>query len=190
MGNFFTQAGSLLIETLFGIYILMVLLRFLFQLTRADFYNPFSQFIVKITNPLLLPLRRVIPGFGGIDVASVVLLLLLQMLKIFLLAAIGGFALSLALIAIFAVFQLLQMIIWVFIIAIFIRIIASWIAPYSRHPVMDLLYSLTEPLMRPARRLIPTISGIDLSPIAVLLALQILLLFVNNLLPTITAAVR
>lgn len=191
MGNFFTQAGVLLIETLFSIYIVSVLLRFLFQIVRADFYNPFSQFLVRFTNPPLLPLRRVIPGLAGIDLASVVLLLLLQALKLFLLALLQGFAPQPGMIVILSVVQLLELTIWVFIIAIFVRVLASWFAnPYGGNPFLDLVTSLTEPLMRPARRFIPPMSGVDLSPIAVLLILQLLLLLISNLLPALLSAAQ
>jgi len=189
MGNFFSQAGGLLIETIFSIYIVSVLLRFLFQMVRADFYNPFSQFLVRFTNPPLLPLRRVIPGLMGIDLASVVLLLALQILKLYLLALLQGYAPKVGVLIVLAIAQLLELTLWVFIIAIFIRVLASWFSNgYARNPLLDLVASLTEPLMRPARRYIPPVSGVDLSPIAILLILQLLLLFITNVLPAILTA--
>lgn len=190
MGNFFTQAGSLIVQTVFGIAILTVMLRFLLQLVRADFYNPFSQFLVKFSNPLLLPLRRIIPGLGGIDLASVVLLLLLKGLELFLLLALAGGAPQLGLIVVIAIADLIELVLWIFIVAIFVRVLASWFNPHGGHPLMDLLISLTEPLMRPARRLIPPLGGMDLSPIAVLLLLQIGLLLLHNLMPTLLTGVR
>ncbi len=183
MGNFFTQAGSLVVETIFSLFVVTVLLRFLLQVVRADFYNPFSQFVVRLSNPLLLPLRRIIPGFGGIDFASVVLLLVLQTVKLILLALLSGLTPQPVAVAIIVVASLLELTLWIFIIAVFVRVIGSWFNPYGGHPLMDLLTSLTEPLMRPARRWIPPISGIDLSPIAVLLFLQILLLLLANVVP-------
>lgn len=187
MGNFFTQAGSLIVQTVFGIVILTVMLRFLLQVVRADFYNPFSQFLVKFSNPLLLPLRRIIPGLGGIDLASVVLLLALKLLELFLLAALAGGVPHFGLLLIIAITDLIELVLWIFIIAIFVRVIASWLNPYGGHPLTDLLNSLTEPLLRPARRLIPPIAGMDLSPIAVLLLLQIGLLLLHNLVPALLA---
>lgn len=183
MGNFFAQAGGLIVQTVFGLLIVTVLLRFMLQVVRADFYNPFSQFIVRLSNPLLLPLRRIIPGFGGIDVASVVLLLILQTLKIVLIVLLSGIPIDPAAILIAVVAELLELILWVYIIAVFVRVIGSWFSPYGGHPLMDMLVSLTEPLMRPARTWIRPISGIDLSPIAVLLFLQILLLLLANIVP-------
>src|SRR3990167_8971822 len=85
MSSFFTEASVLIVQVVFGLYILAVLLRFLFQLVRADFYNPISQFLVALTNPLLKPLRRVIPGLFGVDLASLVLLIALQMLEMYVL---------------------------------------------------------------------------------------------------------
>jgi YggT family protein len=178
MSAYLGQAAVFLVETVFGIYILMVLLRLLFQLVRADFYNPFSQFLVRLTNPPLLPLRRIVPGLGGIDVASIILLLALQVLKLFLVVLINGYAATPIGMVVLSLAQLLELTVWVFLIAIFVRIILSWIAPHSHHPMTALLISLTEPLMRPARRLLPPISGLDLSPIIVLILLQLTLMLV------------
>lgn len=177
MGGSFGQAAVFLIDTLFWLYILAVLLRFLLQLARGDFYNPFSQALVTITNPALLPLRRVIPGLYGLDLASVVLLLLLQCVKNFLIRLIGGYASNVIGLVVLSAAELLQLTVYVFIFLIFVRVILSWVTPYGGYnPVMGLLISLTEPLMQPARRLIPPISGLDLSPIAVFILLYLTLI--------------
>ena len=91
MTSFFTDAGALIVQVVFSLYILGVLLRFLFQLSRADFYNPISQFLVALTNPFLRPLRRVIPGLYGVDIASLVLLIVLQSLEVFLISLLNNF---------------------------------------------------------------------------------------------------
>lgn len=175
----FGQAAVFLIDTLFWLYILAVLLRFLLQVVRADFHNPFSQALVVITNPAVLPFRRVIPGLYGIDLASVVLLLVLQCLKNYIIGLIYGYPYKLVGLVVVSAVQLLQLTIYVFIVAIFIRVILSWIAPYGRYnPAMGLLISLTEPLMRPARRLVPPISGLDLSPIGVFILLYLTLILI------------
>lgn len=184
MGSPIVQAAVFLIDTLFWLYIFAVLLRFLFQLTRADFYNPFSQALVVATNPLLLPLRRFIPSLYGIDTAGLVLLLLLQVAKNALLGLVlGRWYNVLGLIA-YSAAELLQMTVYLFIFLIFIRVLLSWVSPYGGHnPVVGLLVSVTEPLMGPARRLIPPMSGLDLSPIAVFILLYLtLILFVVPLL--------
>jgi YggT family protein len=177
--TYFNQAGLYLIQLVFGFYILLVLLRLLFQLVRASFYNPISQFIVTFTQPPLQFLRRFIPGLFGIDMAAVVLLLALQILEIYMIAWFQGASPAVGGVVVLAVAQLIEFTVYVFIVAIFIRIILSWVNPYgTRHPVGDLLYSLTEPLLAPARRLIPPIGGLDLSPIAVFVLLQLTLILI------------
>lgn len=167
------NAGLFLIDTLFSLYILAVLLRLLFQVLRADFYNPLSQALVIITNPPLLPLRRVIPGLYGIDLAAVVLLVILQCAKNFLIGLLAGFTPGPLGLLLYSVAGLFNLTVWVFIIAIFIRVILSWVSPYGgrQNPVMGLISDLTEPLMRPARQMIPPIGGLDLSPMAVIILL-------------------
>lgn len=184
MSSFFTEAGVLVIEVVFGLYILTVLLRFLFQIVRADFYNPISQFLVALTNPLLKPLRRAIPGLFGIDVASLVLLLTLKCLELFLISWLIGHAPELLPLLLAAVVSLVRLTINVYFYAVLLRVILSWFMPYGmRHnPAGDLLASLTEPLMRPARRLIPAVGGLDLSPIIVLIILQLMQLALAHLL--------
>ncbi len=177
--TYFNQAGLYLIQLVFGFYILLVLLRLLFQLVRASFYNPLSQFIVKLTQPPLQFLRRFIPGLFGIDMAAVVLLLVLQILEIYVIAWFQGASPGASGVVVLAIAQLIEFTVYVFIVAILVRIILSWVNPYGgRHPVSDLLYSLTEPLLAPARRLIPPISGLDLSPIAVFVLLQLTLILI------------
>ncbi len=177
--NYFSQAGLYLVQVVFGFYTLLVLLRLLFQLVRADFYNPFSQFIVTLTQPPLKILRRFIPGFFGIDFATVVLLLAIQVVEVFLIAWLRGITPSVAGVIVLACAELIGLTVWVYIISILVRVILSWVNPYgTSHPVADLLYSLTEPMLAPARRLIPPISGLDLSPIAVLVLLQLTLILI------------
>jgi YggT family protein len=177
--TYFSQAGLYLIQLVFGFYILLVLLRLLFQLVRASFYNPVSQFIVTLTQPPMQFLRRFIPGLFGVDMAAVVLLLALQILEIYVIAWFQGASPAAGGVVVVAVAQLIEFTVYVFIVAIFIRIILSWVNPYgTRHPVGDLLHSLTEPLLAPARRLIPPIGGLDLSPIAVFVLLQLTLILI------------
>ncbi len=175
-GNYTEHAGVFLIQTLFGLYILAIMLRFLLQWVRADFYNPVSQFLVKITNPPLKPLRRLVPGFWGMDLAAIMLMLLLQMLELFLVGVIVGQAFSPLGVLIMSIGELLSLAVYVFIFAIIIQIILSWIQPGSYNPVIGLVNHITEPLLAPARRLIPSISGLDLSPLAVLILLQLTLI--------------
>ncbi|MDH3514747.1 MAG: YggT family protein [Gammaproteobacteria bacterium] len=184
MNSFFIEASTLIVEVVFGLYILAVLLRFLFQLARADFYNPISQFLVALTNPLLKPLRRIIPGLFGIDLASLVLLLALKCLELFILSWLIARTPDLLPLSLAAVLSLVRLVINVYFYAILLRVILSWFMPYGirQNPAGDLLVSLTEPLMRPARRLIPPVGGLDLSPIVALVGLQLMLLALAHLL--------
>lgn len=178
MGGYFGNAAVFLIQTIFGLYILAVMLRFLLQWMHADFYNPVSQFLVKMTTPLLQPLRRVIPGFGGIDFASLVLMLALQMTALILVALLLGRPLSAAALLVLAAAELLSLLVKVFLFSILIQVILSWVRPGDRSPVSLLLHQLNEPLLAPARRIIPTFSGLDLSPILVLVLLQLSLMLI------------
>ena len=184
MTSFLGDAASLIIQVVFGLYTLAVMLRLLFQLVRADFYNPVSQFLVALTNPLLRPLRRIIPGLYGIDLAAVLLLLALKSLEIYLTQWIAGFSIAPITIVVVAVFKLLDLLLNVYLFAIFLRVILSWLNPQGmRHnPAGDLLTSLTEPLLRRARRLLPPVGGLDLSPIAVLVIIQLVQLALKHLL--------
>lgn len=171
--NYFTDPLQFILGTLFSLYIMIVMLRFLFQLVRADFYNPISQFIVKVTNPLLKPLRRIIPGWGGIDVASIVLLIALQMISVVILLSIVGQPMNPWLLFVLSLRELVALIFNIYIYGIIILALLSWISPGTYNPVASLLYSLTEPLLGPARRLLPPISGLDLSPLLVILGLYV-----------------
>lgn len=171
----FANVGLLLINTIGSMALLIVMLRFLLQLVRADFYNPISQMVVKLTNPLLIPLRRVIPGFGGLDVASLVLAYLIQVLVMALVLMVAGMGngipwsnlLAWAPLGLFAL--LLNIYFW----GLIITVIASWIAPNSYNPALILINQILEPVVRPIRAKMPDLGGIDLSPIVVFLIIQI-----------------
>ncbi len=174
MNGYLSSAAGFLIEAVFGLYMLAVLLRLILQFVRADFYNPICQFLVKVTNPPIKPLRRIIPGLGGIDMASVLLLVVLQMLKIFLMATAAGVAIALPGLAVMSAGELIALVLNLYMISILIQIILSWVGPGGHNPATALLYYLNEPVMRPARRILPPISGIDLSPILVFIAIGLL----------------
>ena len=185
--NYLTDPLAFLIQVIFDLMILVVMLRFILQLVRANFYNPISQFTVKMTTPLLRPLRRVIPGMGGIDIASIVLMILLKTLELILIMLVSGTVVQpLAAMAI-AIPELISLAINFFLIAILIQVILSWVNPGSYSPATDLIQSITAPLLRPAQRLIPPIGGIDLSPMAVLVGLQLLKMLLIPPLQMLTA---
>ena len=172
--SYLTNPLVFLIQTLFGLYILVVMLRFLLQWARADFYNPLSQFIVKVTTPALRPLRRVIPGLGGLDFSAVVLMWLLKTLELMLVILITSGIFNPISPMLWAIPQLVDLAINVFLFAILIQVIISWINPGTYNPIIGVINSLTDPIMRPARRIIPPISGLDLSPMLVILGLYLL----------------
>ena len=172
-GAYFGNAGVFLVQTLFGLYTLALMLRFLLQWARADFYNPLVQFLVKLTNPLLLPLRRFIPGLLGLDMAALVLMLIIKLVEWSLIYSIVGQSSNLVALIVIALADLLNLLINVWFWSILIRAVMSWFNPDYRQPVVALILQLTEPILRPARQLIPAFSGIDLSPILILLLLQL-----------------
>lgn len=165
---------AFLIDTLFSLYILVVMLRFLLQWVRADFYNPISQFLVRITQPVLKPLRRTIPGFAGIDLSSVVLMVVLQMVSLALIMALYGVTPKFLYLVVRTPAELISMLLNLYLVAIIVQALLSWVQPDAYHPAMTLLYSLTEPVLRPFRQVVPVIGGIDLSPLAALITIQVL----------------
>jgi len=169
------QALLLLIETLFDLYIGIVLLRFIFQCFRLDFYNPFSQALVKATNPILVPLRRYIPGYGGLDLSSVILLLLLKVTELLLIYFIKLATIpNIVGIVLLSISALLAQTINIFFFSILIVVLFSWINPHGlQGPLGSLISQLIQPIMRPARKLIPPMGGIDVSPIIAMLILQL-----------------
>ena len=173
-GSYLTNPLVFLVQTLFGLYILVVMLRFLLQWVRADFYNPISQFLVKATNPPLRPLRRVIPGFRGIDFASVVLMWGLKTIELVLVALFTSGSITLILPLLLAIPELISLLLNVFLFAILIQVIISWINPGSYNPASSLLYSLTEPVLRPIRRRLPAADGLDFSPLVAMIILVLL----------------
>lgn len=175
-GSYITDAVTFLIGTVFGLYILAVMLRFLFQLFRADFYNPISQFLVRVTTPVLRPLRRWIPGYSGIDVAALVLMLILKLVEIALIRIVNEETLGLGGLLIASVASLLELLVYVFITAILIQVVLSWVAPGTYNPMTSILRSLCEPLLKPVRRRLPPLGGLDLSPLVVLIVLQLVLI--------------
>jgi YggT family protein len=178
--------SQILISTLYLVstfYLTVVLLRFLLQLARADFYNPICQFVVKATNPPLRPLRKVIPSWGSVDGASLLLAILIQALVyVGILAAFGEMG-QVSPVTIFAwsVIKVISIIVKIYFWAILAVVILSWIAPAASHPGAQLLMQLTEPVMSPVRKVIPSMGGLDLSPIVVFLILNVVSVVVENL---------
>lgn len=171
--NYMTDPVIFLIDTIVSLYILAVVIRFLFQWVRADFYNPISQFLVKITHPPLKFLRRFIPSVGKIDTSSIVLALGIQMIADFSILMLKGVMVSIPSLVVLSFTQLVTLLLNVFIFAIFARAILSWFDPGNYNPASSLLQSITEPILSLCRKIIPDLGGIDLSPLAALVFLQL-----------------
>lgn len=176
--SYLVDAGAFLVTTVFDLYILVVMLRFLFQLVRADFYNPVSQFVVQLSNPPLRYLRRFVPGFGGVDVAALLLMLVLKFVERWIVLGMQGVAVGPVAALLLAVADLLDLAISVFMVSILVQVVLSWVAPTTYNPVVGLIRDLNEPLTRPARRLMPAVAGWDLSPILILIGLQLVSMLV------------
>ena len=174
MGStYMTDPIIFLIDTLFSLYILAVLLRFLLQWCGADFYNPISQFLVKVTHPPLKILRRFVPSIGKIDTSSLVLVLTLQMLSDFSILLLKGVTINIGALTILSITQLISLLINVLVFAVFARALLSWVNPGTFNAAASILETLTEPLLELCRKVIPSLGGIDLSPLAALLLLQL-----------------
>ncbi|MCH7880155.1 MAG: YggT family protein [Proteobacteria bacterium] len=183
--NYLISPLTLIINALFDLYILLILLRFILQILRADFYNPVSQFIVKVTSAPLKILRRFIPSISGQDTSSVVLCLGLIYFKFILLrlldipvvsigsaiAPIGGA--SYAGLFVYCIADLVSLTLTIFLIAIIIQVILSWISPGQYNPIIGLVSTLAAPVLRPVRKIIPAIGGLDLSPIFATLMIMV-----------------
>ena len=176
--SYLADALAFLVTTVFDLYILVVMLRFLFQWVRADFYNPVSQFVVQLTNPPLRFLRRFVPGLGGVDLAALVLMLALKFLERWVVLGIQGVGAGPVAALILAVADLIDLAISVFMVSVLVQVLLSWLAPNTYSPAVGLIRDLNAPLNRVARRILPPVSGWDLSPVLILLVLQLASLLV------------
>lgn len=174
-----TDALQFLITTPISIYCYIILARFLLQLVKADFYNPISQAVVKATNPLLIPLRKVIPGFAGLDWAALVLLYGFQCIMVAFNFMLEGLGFPIGPILIDGLIKTASLFVWFYIFVIFVQIILSWVAPQQYNPMTLLLHQISEPVLAPARRLVPPLGGLDLSPTIVLLVLYTLTIWLD-----------
>ncbi len=176
------DAINYLLKFIFDALFMVLILRVWLQLVRADFYNPISQFIVKVTNPVVMPARRIIPGFGGIDLATVVVAYLVASLKFVVIPFINGGPFD-PLISMYfgGLFAIKQVGVLLF-MAMLIMAIMSWVVQ-GYNPTLMILQQLTEPFLRPIRKVIPPIAGLDLSIIIAFLALNFINIFLSGLIP-------
>ena len=163
-----------LIETLFDIYIAIVLLRFLLQQLGADYFNPIAQFIVKATQPVVGIARRFIPSYRSVDIATLFIVFSLIILKVTLIVSLRGSSYDIPSIIIISLYDLISLTFDIFIFAIFLQAIISWVNPDPHNPVSSLLFYLTAPILRPVKKLLPDMGAIDISPIFALIGLMFL----------------
>lgn len=176
-------AAVYVLQTLGSLYLLIVLLRFVLQLVRANFYNPLCQFIVKATQPLLKPLRRIIPSLFGLDMSSLVLAILVQLalMALTLLLTYGTTGNPLQLL-IWSIIGVTALFLKIFFFALIISVILSWVAPSSHNPGAELVNQICEPALAPFRRIVPNLGGLDISPILAFMVLKLIdMLVINNL---------
>lgn len=172
-----------IVNAVTSLYLLVLLLRFWMPWLQADFRNPLAQGILRFTSPVVIPVRRIVPSFGRLDTATVLVAFVIQYLTVLLLLLIVGQTAGIAAIAVTAIVKLIVLSINLFVYAIFIRIILSWVSPGSYNPATAIIATLTEPVLRPFRRLIPPIGGFDISPIFAVILLLAATIVVNGFKP-------
>ncbi|WP_434931414.1 YggT family protein [Shewanella sp. HL-SH5] len=176
------NAISFLVSTLFDLYLMVVILRFWLQLVKADFYNPFSQFVVKATQPIVAPMRRVIPSIGSIDTASLLLALIVVILKMLVLTFIAGAGIDIATLLLFSVVSVLKnagvLLFWM----LLIRAVLSWFNQ-GYNPIVMIMSQLTDPILAPIRKVIPAIGGLDLSVLVLFIAMNFINILFSQYIP-------
>ena len=176
------NAMSFLVSTVFDLYLMVVILRFWLQLVRADFYNPFSQFVVKATQPIVAPMRRILPSMGSIDTASVVLAFLVVLAKMLVLTLIAGAGIDIGILLLFSVVAVIKnagvLLFWM----LLIRAVLSWFNQ-GYNPVVMIMTQLTEPILVPIRRIIPAIGGLDLSVLVLFIAMNFINILFSQYIP-------
>lgn len=170
------RALHFILDTLITLYTVVLLLRLIMQLSRADFRNPIARAIVQLTNPVVLPLRRVLPPAGKLDTASLVAVLLASLLKVWILSLLFSVAPGLVLLLRIALSDVLGLVLKTYLFSIVLNAILSFVAPGNYSPAQSLLSSICDPVLNPFRRIIPPIGGLDLSPLWAIIAIQALLL--------------
>ena len=172
-----------IINTIAQLYLLVMLLRLWLPWFRADFRNPIAQGILRLTSPLVIPVRRVIPPIGRLDTATVIVAFALQYLTVLVILTIKGISAGILPIALTSLIDLVLLSLRLFTFAIFIHIILSWIAPGTHNPATAFIAMLVEPVLRPFRNLIPSIGGLDISPIFAIIGLQAIAIFAATFRP-------
>jgi YggT family protein len=178
-----TQALYFIVKTLSQLFLLLLLLRFWLPLLRADFRNPVAQGILRFTSPLIVPLRRILPSVARLDTATVLVAFVVQFLSVVVLLAITSRMAGPLLIAIVSIIELVILCLSLLCFVCLIRVVLSWGAPGNYNPVTALIGTLSEPILRPFRRLIPSVGGLDISPIFAIVLLQAVVIFLRTVKP-------
>lgn len=178
-----SSAIVFIVNAVTSLYLLVLLLRFWLPWLRADFRNPLAQGILRFTSPVVIPVRRIVPSFGRLDTATILVAFIIQYLTVLLLLLIVGQTAGIGPIALTAIVKLVVLSINLFVYAIFIRIILSWVAQGSYNPATAIISNLTDPVLRPFQRLIPPMGGFDISPIFAIILLLAATIVVNGFKP-------
>ena len=178
-----SQALYFIIKTLTQLYLLVLLLRFWLPMLGADFRNPLAQGILRITSPLVVPVRRFVPSIGRLDTSTILVAYVIQFLTVLLLLTIGGYRVDTVPIMVTTLVELAVLSLNLFFFVILIKIILSWVAPHTYNHATALLTAMAEPVLRPFRRIIPSIGGLDISPIFAIILLQAAVIFLQTLKP-------
>lgn len=169
-----------IVQTLAQLYLIVLILRLIVPWLGGSFQNPVAQAILKLTSPLIVPIRRILPPLGRLDTATLLVTFIVQYLMVLLIAAIRQFPTGILELSVTSAVKLLVLTLNVFVFAIFIRVILSWVNPGAYNPLVALIDSLTEPVLRPFRRLLPSLGGIDLSPIFAIVLLTAAGIFLSS----------
>ena len=167
-------AGVFLIQTFAGLYLILLVLRFLMQLSGVDYYNPICQAIVKVTDAPVKPLKKILPTIRGVDFSTLFIALVVQLLAVSLVMFLNGRDAFQPVYFAWSLVGLISTILKIYYFSLIIMVIASWIAPHSNHPAMALVHQLTEPVCAPARKLLPPMGGMDFSIILVFVAITLI----------------
>lgn len=178
-----SSAIVFIVNTITSLYLLVLLLRFWLPWLQADFRNPLAQGILRFTSPIIIPVRRIVPSFGRLDTATVLVAFVIQYFTVLLLLLIVGQTAGFAPVAVTTIVKLIVLSINLFVYAIFIRIILSWISQGNYNPATAIIATLTEPVLRPFRRIIPPMGGFDVSPIFAIILLLATTIVVNGFKP-------